>query len=844
MSDNKGLNLDDFFPDDDDLNRFQPDPPKDRPDIDSQAAKALRPEDFETMTGNKRLTDMDETELASLSEQVRDVAPLEDMDGDTRVVDSTDVIDVYEDTQRETMQANAEQFVQDAPLNELEGDTGVVDSKDLAASVADTHRDTTQADTDVMAIEDDPERDRDTTQADGESFQAPEHGRQTVMAEQGSFARETVMADTDDFDRQTRMAEGSDFARQTMPADQASFGRETVAASADELAALESTSREENFTERLNKVKARKSQSMPQMQAPPKKKGFFSAGCLIMGVLIGLMSGVMVLGAFFLPPLNQYNPLLDGDDAEEGVFTSENYTVEASGLEVAVHPNDVGDDYRVDITYLDVMSGDLDDTTATCIRETNPPDEAEQIGDIFVLEASGTAPTQIGLRVPVSETFDDPNLVDVFGWFGGEEWVFIPSQLSDDGAYRVTDINALPQCLVVAQFVAPQPNSALTLGLGQTFVGSGDATRIYIRGMQPTPQGTLTGILPSGVSADQGYELIPMIANYSDSTVIDVETIRLILENPQTRQAHVANLAAFAQAGAYSGLALDYRDVPSDLRVQYATLIQQLGDVLQAQSRSLVVVVPPPNRPNSGVNGYDLRVMGAFADVIIMRAPLEPAAFVDGRFDAMMAWATGEVYRYKLQVGHSALSVKVVNGASLTDAESAWQGIDGINFAPQEIVAPDTPVRSIFNSPYEVTIGLDDTLQMPYVRYRDAGVDLQTYWITTSLTLFTHATRVAEQRVGGVVWFDAFDAGVSADILSIWEGQPVVTTPTLDMMWTISDGAGNIIATETIAPDAPLLYIPDGTLPLLRFQAQLDGMLFRDFGSADLTVDSNVSSQR
>lgn len=97
------------------------------------------------------------------------------MDGDTRVVDSTDVIDVYEDTQRETMQANAEQFVQDAPLNELEGDTGVVDSKDLAASVADTHRDTTQADTDVMAIEDDPERDRDTTQADGESFQAPEH---------------------------------------------------------------------------------------------------------------------------------------------------------------------------------------------------------------------------------------------------------------------------------------------------------------------------------------------------------------------------------------------------------------------------------------------------------------------------------------------------------------------------------------------------------------------------------------------------------------------------------------------------------------------------------------------
>lgn len=556
-----------------------------------------------------------------------------------------------------------------------------------------------------------------------------------------------------------------------------------------------------------------------EYEEEPRGRG---CGCWIPAILTLLVVVVLVVVGLFLPPVNLYNRLFG---VQYTVLSAETNALPSpdGGLTLSVDPADPGDAFGV---ALNTAPNDGDAAQATAAVPPNLALESQ----VYSIQTTGTAPQTVILQVKASDAAAGSGFLDLYGWdTEASEWRFVPSFPLEGGTpgTRVATVRNVPEYLALFQ-ARPLDQATVLVAVDAAQVLSADAgqvaTIVAPGGLQPTLEGKLTGSLAAGFELSRGYLVMPAIRNYADPRAVDIDTVTTIIGNRTLRTEHVGQLTAFAASGGFAGVMIDYRDLPADQRDNFSAFMTELGERFKQQNLTLGVVVPAAQNSNGTweTGAYDWAVIGAAADYLQIN--LEPNLYLPrsgsdsssqmAELDSLLQWATGEVSRYKLLLGLSALSVREVDGQftpiGYQDALAALGNVT-VEATQSETgsIEPGSEIRASLNG-FQAVSGTDTVVQSPFIDFMgDGDTPVARVWLTTPEALRFRMDRAAAFGLAGVAFEDLLSEGaadgITQTILNYKLGMP--TQPgqgELALRWRIESAAG-VISEVTTGLNEPLV---------------------------------------
>ncbi len=502
-------------------------------------------------------------------------------------------------------------------------------------------------------------------------------------------------------------------------------------------------------------------------------------------------------------------------------LAAESPRLELDGLAIAAEPDVLSAPFDIQITLLtpaDYLAGRFPVRGWHCPADL-PPNHA-LASAIYSLSQGGAPPASLTVSVATLPAVASPDTPALHAWNAtANVWEYLASGANEAGVVSAT-LSYLPRCVALLREMGEGRQVGLVLGLQDTLdadVLAANPTILPGR-LRPTLSGALDVVLAPGYTTNQGYAVVPYAQNFVDPAVLDTATVRALLENPALRAEHVRQIAAFVLADpGHAGVAVDYRGVASDLRAAFAAFAREMAASLHRAGRTLTVVVPMPvplgaDAWDSG--GYDLAALGSVADALVVRGPLDPAAYAPGAdVDRALNWAATQVSRNRLLLGLSALSVEAAADGTLVplDFEEALAYLGDVALKPSGEAAPGQTVAARLASPAGVAAEwrFDEAAQTPALVYRDAqGALLRTMWITDARALAARLARAADQNLGGVIVSDLLATGAApgldAAVLAYRLARPLAAEP-LVLQWRVLSGE-MVVAHGAGQPGQPFTF--------------------------------------
>ncbi len=571
-------------------------------------------------------------------------------------------------------------------------------------------------------------------------------------------------------------------------------------------------------------------QDEPSRTQRPRQSG--GCGCWLPALLTLFLAAVLVLVGLFLPPVNLYDRLFG---IQYTMLSAESNAVRSpdAAFTVVIDPANPGTDFGValnEVPLNDFTSGNsAAGEWVPAALASLPPSLALQSA-VYQVQTTGTEPGTVTFTVNVPPTAGDADILDLYGWDAASgQWRFMPSQASVPGA-RVATVTNIPDTLALFQ-AAPSGQSTVVVALDAAHVLSNEAAQVATivapGGLQPMLDGRLTGSLAAGIDPGQGYWIMPVLRNYADPRALDPDTVAAILNNSTVRNEHANQVATFVVSNNFNGVMIDYRDLPTDLRPNFSAFVRELATLLHSQQKLLGVVVPSAENVAGAweTGAYDWQALGAAVDYLQIDLTLDPASYapgVDRPVEAMLRWAVGEVSRYKLLLGLSALSVRESNGTFTSIGyDEALSALGDVTISAETsdagTVNPGTAITASLDG-FSAVSGQDTLVETPFVDYMNTdGSQAARMWLTTADALRFRMNRTLPFGLGGVAFEDLLAQGVVGDvyqsILNYKLQLPAAPTPVeLALRWRI-EGVNGVIGevNTSLGEDlAVTIEAPDG----------------------------------
>lgn len=550
-------------------------------------------------------------------------------------------------------------------------------------------------------------------------------------------------------------------------------------------------------------------------------------GCILPLIIIGSLAFIVLGVAFFLPPFSLYQRITTA-----GYFTlsptgsNQLPATLTGGLEVVVAPENMAGEYGLSVQSVGINEFSAGAATAEWVNAAAaavPPYLALQ-SPVFHLQTRGSAPNALTVTLDAPANVDE-DVLDLYGWYSAENrWHFIPSQRDVQTGRISTTLMELPTSVALFQAL-PRSETPLILtavDITQRLTPEAAAASAIVApaGLIPTPQGTLGGGgLAPGFDLTSNYLVMPAIRNYTAQGIYDMPTVVMLIADPTLRQTHIQQITLVASTGGYDGILIDYRGIPADQRDNFSAFIRELGTSLDSVGLVLGVVVPAAEAVNGfwQTGAYDWRVIGAAADLVQINLPADLNQFtvISGGIvlvDEMLRWAVGEMDRYKILLGLSALSMRQTPDGqftpiSLTDAlaplGSVALEIDPAALGASGSVAPGTQVTARMVGAHAIS-GVDQRIQTPFIDYYRSPQETQSIarmWLTTGTALRYRMDKSTLFLLGGVAFEDLLANGVAGDVLPALSSyqQRILSSPSEDRLalrWRIEGGGA--VLTESL----------------------------------------------
>lgn len=388
---------------------------------------------------------------------------------------------------------------------------------------------------------------------------------------------------------------------------------------------------------------------------------------LILGGLLAMtLAMALVVAALLLPPISLLSRL---DPSYTEVGQAGNTIRDSDGMQLTFLPEDVAQSFRVKLTglprnlFLEGAEGDNLLTAASTI-----PAHLVMKSPFYQIQRRGPAPKRVRLSIPIPNDAEPYRTLDLYTW-SGESWAWLPSHIITAEGVIESNLDYLPDSVVVMQTRALNPNVSATFWPDQVLPDNYRDTTMEVNpaGLYLEAEGLVAGTpppLPSDL-LNGAFTIMPTLRNWGDDGSVRSDLIDNLLIDDGGRQRHITTIVGLIQQNAYSGIELDYRGIAPDLRPEYSSFLEELRAALPAGKRLAVVVELP--RQLSGEawdsGAYDWQAIGRVADVVKVPSLPDPKAYApQGQMAAMLDWAVGQVSRYKLQLLFTTRSVEQING--------------------------------------------------------------------------------------------------------------------------------------------------------------------------------------
>jgi hypothetical protein len=573
------------------------------------------------------------------------------------------------------------------------------------------------------------------------------------------------------------------------------------------------------------------------IQRPPTMEVSRPNGRITLAAIGFIVLALFAL-ALFLPPIS----ILDRLNDNNRTLTSGNFAPLTTGkpqsfrgLTLGVTQAGHSDDFELRVRSVSAEDYERNRFSGSnCESAALLPTYINPIGNVYSIETQGYPPDELQLRLDIDELTGEDVASNQVDWYGFDpalsRWRFLPTQLNSDQNFIQTTVQRLPACLLTTSVAPSIPIIGTAIDSQHAFPAAADSTRVlYPRGLHPVSNGSVLGVLSSGIDTQNRYRVIPVISNAINANVTDVQTIETLLSDPIRRAEHVTQLINLALSDDYAGIAIDYRHLPDtpEMREQFSLFLLDLRRGLQSQQRVLVVVLSLPTQQEGiwQTGPYDWARIGQIADEILLQAPLDPQSFAEnGQLHMALAWITTQVSRHQLFLEISAANVQSTSDGytlPLEDAMSslAFSGQLELN-PPSDTYAAGDTITAELSSSARLQPSWDAPTHTIAIRQLQNEIPTRIQWITTPQTLQFRIQVASRYGLGGVVIDDLFTGDDGSELLTTLNNLPddnstqSPANPSATLFWTVTDLEGNILSsvasdtlTYTIAEDETVLEI-------------------------------------
>jgi len=263
--------------------------------------------------------------------------------------------------------------------------------------------------------------------------------------------------------------------------------------------------------------------------------------------------------------------------------------------------------------------------------------------------------------------------------------------------------------------------------------------------LSPAPDGSITG---GPVNAAPGQQLATMPEIVAETST-DAQTVNSILGSAALQSTHVDRIAAAADAGAWSGVVIDYPSVDASLKANFNSFVQALATRLHASKRQLVLRLPLPRKEGNNWNefAYDWATLAKSVDYFIMVAEHDQSIYRTRVPDAVqyLAGQVGDSHKLVLEV------------TPLSEQKSETGDVTTLTTLQALSIAGQITVRD----PQSAFVDSDITVSAENIN-RDNGSGLQ--WTPQGVLSFNYQVS-GEQRT---VWVEnQFSAGFKLELIEL-----------------------------------------------------------------------------
>ena len=534
-------------------------------------------------------------------------------------------------------------------------------------------------------------------------------------------------------------------------------------------------------------------------------------GIAINFVLIPLL----ILSALLLPPVSLADRLLS--IGYERIGRDGGAIQDPDGTQITFLEEGVKRTFRVKLDALPrslFLEGAAGNSLLTA-AESIPPNLIMK-SPFYRVQRKGVSPEEVILTVPIPNESEPYGTLDLYEW-NGEAWVWLPSRKLIAEDVLESELDYLPESVVVMQTHAINPSVSTDYSLDLPLLDNiqDSLVELNLVGLMLDSDGRIINNLrelPPEIQ-NASFAVIPSVRNWMDDGSVRSDLVDNMLIDAETRERNIKQIIDLVQRGGYQGIDIDYRGINPDLGLEFTSFMQQLRAALP-NNKQLSVRVELPNQVSAEsweTGAYNWRALGRVTDVVRVPTSPDPKAYAPGgQMEAMLDWAVGQINRYKIQLLLSTLSTEQVSGITRNITyQQALEPIGTVSVVGgQDIVSPGQEIAfTLAGLPASTGIQFDAPSGTYWYAYLDDNNTQHTIYLENAASIARKLQFVAQYNLRGVAVQNLLDESNDAQIWGVVNKFLDLVIPPVEsqysVVWRVQNQAGGVIAEDIVDLSVP-----------------------------------------
>ena len=551
---------------------------------------------------------------------------------------------------------------------------------------------------------------------------------------------------------------------------------------------------------------------------------------------------VLTIAALLLPPISLPQRLATRGMTHVPAGTASNVS-DPDGTQVAFPAYGVPERFSAKLTSVSrdrFLNGEGGETALAAANALNGLPLLAR-SPFYMVETKGSLPTASIVTMEIPNDSLPYETLDMYQW-KDNGWGFLPSRKLVDqttgkewivSELDSTTMHMVPPAFMVMQTSANPPTAAVVTAVGQQIPDGGrDAiTTASPYGFSLKGDGSLEGSVATAASAAGSYAVVPVLRNWGDDGVVRTDLLDNLLISEELTNNHLKAISALVVSNNLPGVEIDYRGLDPTMSVAFNDFVTRLAAALHAQGKTLAVRVEAPTQVSEDswtTGGYDWRVLGQVVDTLRIPAPIDPHAYAEGgQVQQLLKWAVDQVSRFKIDLVLPARSVEKAGSYLLPMGyDEALTPLLGESRVNAPVLVPGQPVDvTLFNDRVIGRLNFDESLGMFTYDYRDNAGYQRTVWIENAASISRKLKLINQFNLKGVTLEALLEPSYDPDIWGVVReflaGEQTTRNSQFNVVWTVTDSAGNTTTEERPLNAAGFSLVPPQTDGEIKINASI-----------------------